>query len=238
MPVLPANPWDDLSPDEPLVLPSDRLAVEVYNERENARANPRVNRLIHTNLMPEPLFGPFDAPVVVLLLNPGVSEQDAKAHADPALRERLLANLRRDAPEERQQPHVHLVADISYPGADWWGDAVNRLTREVIDGRRLTRQRIAARLLAVQFFPYHSQTFDHGLLRLPSQDFGFALVRRAIARNALIIMRGAKYWLGAVPELARHPAVALLNAPINAALTPGNVGESVYQQLHARLAHD
>lgn len=84
MPVLPANPWDGLSPDEPLVLPSDRLAVESYNECENARAYPRVNRLIHTNLMPEPFFGPFDAPVVVLLLNPGVSEQDAQAHANPA----------------------------------------------------------------------------------------------------------------------------------------------------------
>ncbi|HMM46345.1 MAG TPA: hypothetical protein PKE41_12090, partial [Candidatus Macondimonas sp.] len=101
-----------------------------------------------------------------------------------------------------------------------------------------TRERIAARLLAVQFFPYHSPQFDHGLLRLPSQAFGFALVRRAIARDALIIMRGAKYWLGAVPELARHRSVARLNAPINAALTPGNVGESVYQQLLARWAHD
>ena len=233
MPELPANPWDGLSPSEPLVLASDCLAVEVYNERAQERGH--LQHLIHTNLIPEPFFGPFDAPVVVLLLNPSVSEQDAQAHADPALRERLLANLRRDAPEERQQAHVHLTADIAYPGADWWGDAVNRLTREVIDGRRLTRERIATRLLAVQFFPYHSQTFDHGLLRLPSQDFGFALVRRAIARDALIIMRGAKYWLGAVPELARHPAVALLNAPINAALTPGKIGDAAYRQLRERL---
>ena len=236
MPVLPANPWDGLSPTEPLVLPPDRLALEVYNERAQERGH--LHYLIHANLIPEPFFGPFEAPVVVLLLNPGVSEQDAQAHADPALRERLLANLRRGAPEESQQPHVHLAADISYPGADWWGDAVNRLTREVIDGRRLTRERIAARLLAVQFFPYHSQKFDHGLLRLPSQAFGFALVRRAIARNALIIMRGAKYWLGAVPELARHPAVALLNAPRKFALTPAMLGEAAYQQLRERLADD
>lgn len=220
------------------MLPSDRLAVEVSNECENARANPRVERLIHTNLMPEPLFGPFDAPVVVLLLNPGVSEQDAQAHANPALRTRLLANLRRDTREEWRQPHVHLAADLAYPGADWWRSAVGHLTREVVDGVPLTPKRIAGRLLAVQFFPYHSREFHHGLLRLPSQDFGFALVRQAIARDALTIMRGEKYWLGAVPELARHRSVARLNAPINAALTPGNVGESVYQQLHARLAHD
>ncbi|MFZ5532439.1 MAG: hypothetical protein ACOY5H_02730 [Pseudomonadota bacterium] len=115
---------------------------------------------------------------------------------------------------------------------------MGHLTREVVDDRRLTRQRIAARLLAVQFFPYHSQTFDHGLLRLPSQDFGFALVRRAIARDALIIMRGAKYWLGAVPELAHHSSVAQLNGPVNAALTPGNVGALAYQDLRKRLAED
>jgi hypothetical protein len=74
------------------------------------------------------------------------------------------------------------------------------------------------------------------LLRLPSQDFGFALVRRAIARNALIIMRGEKYWLGAVPELARHRSVARLKAPINAALTPGNIGDAAYRQLRERLS--
>lgn len=233
VPELPANPWDSLSPSESLVLPSDRLAIEVYNERAQERGHERY--LIHTNLIPEPFFGPFDASVVVLLMNPGVSEQDTQAHADPGLRERLLANLRRGDPEERQQPHVHLAADLAHPGAVWWGDAVNRLTREDVDDRRLTRERIASRLLAVQFFPYHSRRFDHGLLRLPSQDFSFALVRRAIARDALIIMRGAKYWLGAVPELARHPAVALLNAPINAALTPGKIGDAAYRQLRERL---
>jgi len=238
VPELPANPWDGLSPTESLVLPSDRLAIEVYNERENARENPREDRLIHSTLMPEPFFGPFDAPVVVLLLNPGVSEQDAQAHADPALRERLLANLRRDTLEEWRQPHVHLAADLAYPGAAWWRSVVGHLTREVVDGVQLTPKRIAKRLLAVQFFPYHSREFHHGLLRLPSQDFGFALVRRAIARDALIIMRGEKYWLGAVPELARHRSVARLNAPINAALTPGNVGALAYQDLRERLAED
>ena len=236
MPVLPANPWDGLSPDEPLVLPSDRLAVESYNERENARANPRQDRLIHTNLMPEPLFGPFDAPVVVLLLNPGVSEQDAQAHANPALRTRLLANLRRDTREEWRQPHVHLAADLAYPGAAWWRSVVGHLTREVVDGVPLTPKRIAGRLFAVQFFPYHSRKFEHGLLRLPSQDFGFALVRLAIARDALVIVaRGAKEWQGAVPELARHPSVAHLNAPVNRALTPGNVGEPAYHQRPEQL---
>ena len=191
--------------------------------------------------MPESFFGRFEAPVVALLLNPCVSEQDARAHADPALRERLLANLRRGAPEERQQPHVHLAAELAYPGVLWWRSVVGHLTRKAVDGRQLTLGGggIAKRLLAVQFFPYHSRKFDHGLLRLPSQDFSFARVRQAVRRDALVIVaRGAKEWRGAVPELAHHPLVAHLNAPINAAPTPGNVGESVYQQLRARSAHD
>ncbi|HXF09008.1 MAG TPA: hypothetical protein VNK45_10900 [Candidatus Acidoferrales bacterium] len=115
---------------------------------------------------------------------------------------------------------------------------MGHLTREVVDDRRLTRQRIATRLLAVQFFPYHSQTFDHGLLRLPSQDFGFVLIRRTIVRDALIIMRGAKYWLGAVPELTHYPSVVQLSAPRKFALTPAKLGEAPYQQLRERLAHD
>lgn len=232
MPELPANPWNALSPDDSLVLPSDRLAVEVYNERA------REDRIIHTTLIPEPFFGPFDAPVVVLLLNPGVSEQDAAAHANHALSKRLLANLRRDTPEDRQQSHVHLAADIAYPGTIWWRRTVDHLAGEVGGGLEITRERIASRLLAVQFFPYHSRRFDHGLLRLPSQNFSFALVRQAIARDALIVLRGAKYWLSAVPELARHPSVTTLRAPINAALTPGNLGEAAYQQLRQRLARD
>ena len=155
VPELPANPWDSLSPSGPLVLASDRLALDVYNERAQERGH--LQYLIHANRIPEPFFGPFDAPVVVLLLNPDVNAQDAQAHADPALRERLLANLRRGAPEERQPPHVHLTGDLMYLGADWWRRAVGHLTREVVDDRRFTRERIAARLLAVQFFPYHSQ---------------------------------------------------------------------------------
>jgi hypothetical protein len=154
----------------------------------------------------------------------------------PPLRTRLLANLRRDTREEWRQPHVHLAADLAYPGAAWWRSVVGHLTREVVDGVPLTPKRIAGRLFAVQFFPYHSRKFEHGLLRLPSQDFGFALVRLAIARDALVIVaRGAKEWQGAVPELARHPSVAHLNAPVNRALTPGNVGEPAYHQRPEQL---
>jgi hypothetical protein len=180
---LPRNPWLDIPS-------SAAAAIQVFNRR----AAPRFK--IYLNLVPEPFFGPFEAPAVVLLLNPGVSREDAKAHVSPKLQRLLLENLHRN---DSEMPHVHLTPGASHPGAKWWTTAVSGLPDSA-------RTHVARSLLAVQYFPYHSQSFAHGAVRLPSQEFGFALVRHAMSRAAAIVLaRGRDYWLGAIPELDAYP---------------------------------
>jgi hypothetical protein len=63
-------------------------------------------------------------------------------------------------------------------------------------------------MLALEFPPYHSKRFAHAHLRLPSQQFTFELLRRAIKRGAVIVcVRGFREWVVAVPELATYPVV-------------------------------
>jgi len=206
---LPKNPWLDTPNKNPFILPSDEMAIRVFNRH----ASPDFE--IHTNLVPEPFFGPFNAPIVVLLLNPGVDDDDARAHRSPKLRAKLLRNLRRD---DSEMPHVHLGSHDRHPGALWWGRAVDQLG---------CRERVARSILAIQYFPYHSRRFAHSSIRLPSQEFTFALVRRAISRGAVIVQaRGLDYWLGAVPELAAHSPWIRPSNVRRLLLSRGNLGKS------------
>jgi hypothetical protein len=45
---------------------------------------------------------------------------------------------------------------------------------------------VADSILCVEYFPYHSQSFNHSRLRLPSQEYSFQLVREAIRRRVII----------------------------------------------------
>jgi hypothetical protein len=135
--VLPLNPWIALPAKTPFVLDCDALAIEVFNR--NASSGYK----FHDSLIPEPFFGSFRAPVVVVLLNPGVNDRDARAHRRSGLREQLLENLRRTRVD---LPHVHLDSAYRYPGAEWWRRAVAQCNSDKV---------IARSLLGVQYFPYH-----------------------------------------------------------------------------------
>ena len=152
--VLPLNPWIALPAKTPFVLDCDALAIEVFNR--NASSGYK----IHDSLIPEPFFGSFRAPVVVVLLNPGVNDRDARAHRRSGLREQLLENLRRTRVD---LPHVHLDSAYRYPGAEWWRRAVAQCNSDKV---------IARSLLGVQYFPYHSRAFAHSAFRLRPRSLG------------------------------------------------------------------
>lgn len=210
------NPWAAIPRAPAYVLPSDKLFIDVFNK--DAANDLRVR----CDLVPEPFFGPFNAPVVVLLLNPGVDKGDVRAHADRELRDALMRNLLR---EDTEMPHVHLHPDAEHPGAKWWKSSAKALSS-------LAQQRLAERLLAIEYFPYHSATFGHGSLRLPSQEFSFELVRRAIMRDAVIVMgRGRRLWFGAVPELANCGKLLSLASERRFTLSSRNLGDQGFEQL-------
>lgn len=203
------NPWNQLPNSSPFVLPDDLPFVEAFNR--SAKSNVH----IHTELLPEPFCGPFDAPVVVLLLNPGFSKEDTAFHAQSEFRLRLLAAIQA---ESKFPPHFHLNHDADWPGGKWWSRSVKPLIQDV------GQDCVANNLLSIEYFPYHSLKFQHGHLRLPSQDFSFSLVHSAINRKAEIIcVRGANLWFGAIPQLESYKQLSQVQNPRSASLSTKNL---------------
>ncbi len=203
-----SNPWAQVPSRAPFVLEPDLLHVQQFN-----RTAPEKYR-IEDRLLPEPFFGPLDAPVVVLLQNPGVSKDDF-AHHQKATFARAL---RQDLALSSERRHFHLLDPTRGPGHVWWTSAC----RDLLIAHDAVQ--VASKMLALEYFPYHSRQFAHGHLRLPSQEFTFSLLRDAIARKALIVcMRGHREWLGAVPELGSHKNLIHSNSKRTSHLSRNNL---------------
>ena len=66
------NPWPALSYEPPFVLHEDLHPVLQFNARATGRTR------LELDLLPEPFVGRVEAPVVLLTLNPGVSDDDVE----------------------------------------------------------------------------------------------------------------------------------------------------------------
>jgi hypothetical protein len=203
------NPWLELNGNATRgwALDQDRPFIEAYNgavlEWRRGSEDKKSDVRIRTSLLPEPFFGRWDAPVVMLLQNPGVDEQvDERLHrSDVSFRRRLLEAIR-----DGKSEHFHLSYPQDTPGRKWWRTRTRNLGAP---------EDMARSLLALQFFPYHSKKFDHGQIRVPSQEFTFDLVRGAMRRGARIVLaRGVSCWLGALPELASYERVVRFTNPL------------------------
>jgi len=204
------NPWERLPSQSPYVLPEDAERVSAFN------ASASDDTALQLELLPEPFLGNPNAPVVLLNLNPGFDPRDEVYHREPKFIERSRENLRH---QKSDYPFFLLDPAITAPGNRWWTRKLGALIREF---DLLT---VAQRVLCVEYFPYHSRRFGHGKLVLPSQEYSFSLVRRAIEHKAtIIIMRSKRIWFEAVPELngygrlyqlrnARSPYISPRNCP-------------------------
>jgi hypothetical protein len=84
-------------------------------------------------------------------------------------------------------------------------------------------KQLAHRLAVVEWFPYKSAKFKLAC-RVQSQEYGFALVRAALARGALLVIaRGMKLWEESVPAIRTYPRKLTLSSVQNVALTPNNL---------------
>ena len=203
-----ANPWLELPTSPPYVLPEDGAAIEAFNRAVDVRHR------VDATLLPEPFLGRLDAPVVVLGLNPGWSPGDAAAHADASFARRSRQNLEQ---AESAFPFHLLDPSLDAPGHRWWG---NKLRRPIED---VGLETVANGVLCVEYFPYHSDQFSGRTPSVPSQEYGFALVRDAIARDAVIVvMRSLARWLAAVPELAGYSRRFGLRSVQNVTISPKN----------------
>ena len=184
------NPWTHLPTRAPFVLREDREAIESFNRRT------RLETQIETALLPVPFVGRIDAPVILLLLNPGVRDESYISHRIARHRRSVRACHRQDSVE---YPNYFLDPKTEGPGVKWWTRALGKLIR------LCGRQKVAQNVAALQYMPYRAREFRHARLRLPSQQFTFQALRAAIRRTAVcLVCRGRKPWTAAVPELARY----------------------------------
>jgi hypothetical protein len=200
------NPWSDLPKNPPFVLTCDQPYIDAFNSVET-----KTDHKINLDILPEPFHGNVEAPIVVLLLNPGIDGREKELQKSSE----YSARLRSSITDKCSIEHFHLTDKFNGPGRFWWEKACKSL-RACVD--------LPTRILSIEFSPYHSRSFSHGHLRFPSQDFSFDLVRRAISREALIVcMRGERFWYGAVPELAGYKRLLKLINPRSATLSENNL---------------
>ena len=207
-----SNPWLELPGSAPYVLPADRPYLAAF---EQGGVNKRFK--VDLNLLPEPFIGRRDSDVVILGLNPGIGAGDAANNRREPFRRRLFACLHHG---QMAFPFHHLDPEENGPGSRWWRRVAGPLLATT------DREVLARNLLCLEFFPYHSRSFGHVHLRLPSQDYTFQLLRDAMARGAVVIaLRSMKIWTGAVPELAEYPNCFPVRVPRSPTISEGQCGK-------------
>lgn len=217
------NPWIALPNVSPFVLPEDAASVGSFNPV----AKPQ--HYLDTSLLPEPFLGRPDAPVVLLNLNPGWSSEDAAWHAKPEFSRLCRENLLH---QQAEYPFYLLNPSIAdAPGARWWRGKLGA----VIKASDVAT--VASRMLCVEYFPYHSKSYGGGTPGVPSQVYGFELVRRALDRGAVIVlMRSRKRWFDAVPELACYRRLYCLRSAQNVSLSQRNCPDG-FPEILRKLVH-
>jgi hypothetical protein len=114
---------------------------------------------------------------------------------------------------------VYFHPDFAGSGKQWWGRKLKHLIK------RFGEEVVARSVLNVVYFPYPSRRFGHKRLRLPSQQYGFDLVRDAVGRNAaIVLMRPGKRdaWLEAVPQLKGYARFFSVKNPQTPVISPKN----------------
>jgi hypothetical protein len=204
-----ANPWQQVPIEPAYVLSCDSEIVRRYNEEHSDE-----RYRLQLNVLPEPFIGAKTAPVVLLNLNPGFDDGDPADHQDKEFQALLRGNYEH---RDSEYPFYSLNPHFENGGRRWW----EKKLKPVLS--RCGREQVARSVLCVEFFPYHSRRFGNGSFRVPSQQYGFQLVRLAIQRGAaIIVMRGRTLWVDQIPELETHSPMFVLSSPQNVVVSPRN----------------
>jgi len=182
----------------------------------------------HFDVPPEPFLGLHCAPLVLLEANPGRSDDDHQAWDMPGVTERALNAARASGGADFRW----LADDLRHtPGGRWWRRCLHGLTSQSCSFTDLSRL-----VLAVEFHGYHSRSWAPLPFTVPSQRFSFDLVRQAIDRKAVIvILRTARCWRVAVPELATYSRVVLTNTQRRSSVSAGNLSAKDFALVQAAL---
>ena len=204
------NPWKNLPSSPPYVLPDELRLVSNFNVRCY-----KEEFKILTHLLPDPYLGNINAPVVLLSSNPSYNGTQDELHKKIEFIEACRNNLLHGKTEWSNyyfDPRFYGTA-----GHEWW----SKKAREIIElvGEKIFSQNV----LTVEYFPYHSSRFKPMKEILRSQEYSGYLVKKAIERNAcIVVMYKEKEWLNLVPEL-KHFKYMTLSSSQNGYVSKGNL---------------
>jgi hypothetical protein len=214
------NPWLTLGDAPPFIAEVDRVILDDEHQTKYG---------LRCEVLPHAWLGnPLTARVLILQLNPGFGDADVineerNPHYRPLIRESLA--LRESTTFWALDPRL---ADTG--AGQWWRPRLRPLIAE------LNEERVRERVAVVEYFPYHSV----GYLwppRLPSQDFGFSVVREAVSNGAVIlVMRQWESWRAAVPQLIPYDKTFRNQHPRQAAISRSNLGNETFEAMLTALA--
>jgi hypothetical protein len=213
------NPWENLPDKEPFILEEDEkcLSSKFWSS-------------YHLEMLPDPYLGsPETAEVYLLNLNAGFEERN---------REQLMKDR-----YYREQKRMSLTFKNRYKflaldpklkdkggGYEWWYPRLKGIL-ELFNKEGFSDEQVSSVFMCIEFFPYASETFKRRPKRLvPSQEYSFWLVRRAIEnRKSIVIMRNVGRWLENVPELQTYGFIKL-NSPQCAYLSCNNMNKENFDR--------
>lgn len=229
------NPWlemENLSESDDMVLKIDEPFVSAYN----AEFGEKSPHHLQLNVPPLPFIGSSEAPVVLLLANPGYDvEHDKNWSKDKFINDGILANLHRkpDASLFFVSKEYRKLGDVS----QWWKERTKELANAIGKEHSLSGtaeqqtergfEDIEKKLLAIEYHPYHSKEWQPPFRTFESQTFTFDLVQKAMDREATIIIgRCVKHWYASVPDLRAYKHVIKFDSPRSTHISENNLNNN------------
>jgi len=212
------NPWLSLrGTGSPYVFDKDRAKIDKYN---HCVRNPGAKVIL--DVIPEPFIGnPDSAQVVLRGLNPGYSASDPAWHAREDFRTALFLNL---GHKLQDYPFYPLNPAFAESGAgSWW----RKRTRQLREASGLDDQTFAERFMVIEWFPYHSVTFEVPKDKFESKEYSFQLARDMLAKKLVVRMRSKSLWTNVDPRFGES---SLLN-PQCGYITPGNTEGGLFGRI-------
>jgi len=224
------NPWENLEKNSnEFILPADK---PIINEFNGFISNEEFK--IRTEILPFPFVGNvLEAPVVLLMLNPGYDEKEREKGFYEKFKDIFWKQLHHKY-GEMDYPYYCLNPDLnSY--SDYWPKRFKQITDVT------TELEFSKHVCNIQFFPYSSQKmnwdgFNKALKGkyLTSQEYNFVLVKNAMRRNALIIFlrKGSQNrWYKAIEGLQEYKKQYIAKSPFGAYLTEGNFSREIINEI-------
>jgi len=211
--------------------PADEVHCHAFNEAIAPQKNSHLHKL-REDLEPLPYLGNQNAPILVLLANPGAGGSGPERNVEFSGKKLELhkKNLLHDQQDTNDYAQKFNSPDDNLLESPYF----KQCTRELVNLTSV--EAVATRIFFVNYHAYQSKSWFPIPFTFPTQDYTFFLVDQAVKRNALIIMkRNMLGWFTAVPSLSRHRNIGEFKSSRRISLTERNLEESVFQEVVERL---